>query len=200
MVPKHVSLKVPVFPFNKFPHTDIVLGPEMRSTGEVMGIDEGFGMAFAKAMLAAGQKLPLSGTVFLSVRDSDKRHVVGVAKELEGMGFRVISTEGTAEFLASKGVVVEAIPKIQEGVRPNIIDRIKNGEVQLIVNTPTGRGPKRDEAKMRMAAVMHNVPVIATISGARAAVEALKVLRTSKMGVKPLQEYHPAQTIAKRKA
>jgi carbamoyl-phosphate synthase large subunit len=200
VVPKHVSLKVPVFPFNKFPHTDIVLGPEMRSTGEVMGIDEGFGMAFAKAMLAAGQKLPLSGTVFLSVRDSDKRHVVGVAKELEEMGFRLISTEGTAEFLASKGVVVEAIPKIQEGVRPNIIDRIKNDEVQLIINTPTGRGPKRDEAKMRMAAVMHNVPVIATISGARATVEALKVLRTSKMGVKPLQEYHPAYNRATNEA
>jgi len=190
VVPKYTSLKVPVFPFNKFPHTDIILGPEMRSTGEVMGIDEGFGMAFAKGMLAAGQALPRSGTVFLSVRDSDKKHAVEVARGLKDLGFRVMSTQGTAEFLSSKGVAVEAIAKIQEGFRPNIIDRIKNREVNLIINTPTGRGPRADEGKMRMAAVTYNVPLITTIAGGRAAVAALEALRTNPMSVKALQEYH----------
>ena len=162
----------------------------MRSTGEVMGIDAEFPMAFAKAMLAAGQTLPATGTVFLSVRDADKPHAVAPAKALLDMGFHVVSTRGTADYLAGRGVEVEAIPKIQEGFRPNIIDRIKNGEVNLIMNTPTGRGPRLDEAKMRMAAVMHNVAVITTMSAGRAAVEALAVLRSRRMGVTALQDYH----------
>ena len=149
VVPKHVSLKAPVFPFNKFSQTDIILGPEMRSTGEVMGIDTGFGMAFGKAMLAAGQALSDKGTVFLSVRDADKEHVVDVAKRLLEMEYKLLSTEGTAEYLAIYGVPVETIAKIQEGFRPNVIDRIKNREISLIINTPTGRGP---EARRRQDA------------------------------------------------
>ena len=199
VTPRHVSVKVPVFPFNKFPHTDIILGPEMRSTGEVMGIDADFGTAFAKAMIGAGQLLPESGTVFLSVRDSDKRHIAKVARDLVEMGFRITSTQGTAEALAAAGVAVETIPKIQEGIRPNIIDLIKNREVGLIINTPTGRGPRLDEAKMRMAAVMHNVPLIATVSGARAAVAALRALRSGNIRVRALQDYHAGAPVPARK-
>jgi carbamoyl-phosphate synthase large subunit len=190
VIPPYVSVKAPVFPFNKFPHTDIILGPEMRSTGEVMGIDADFPMAFAKALLGAGQVLPRGGTVFLSVRDADKSQAASLAASLNNLGCKIISTRGTADYLARGRIKVEVVPKIQEGLRPNIIDRIKNGEVNLIINTPTGRGPRLDEAKMRMAAVMHDVPVITTMSAARAAVSALGVLRERKMGVKALQEYH----------
>ena len=190
VVPPHVSVKAPVFPFNKFPRGDIILGPEMRSTGEVMGVDDEFGMAFAKALLAAGQTLPLEGTVFLSVRDADKPHAVEIARDLVEMGFKVSSTEGTADYLAARGIEVEVMPKVQEGFRPNIIDRIKNGEVDLIINTPTGYGPRVDESKMRMAAVMHEVAVITTIAGARAAVSGMKALRARPMGVRALQDYH----------
>ncbi|MHC4713807.1 MAG: hypothetical protein ACYTAN_11145 [Planctomycetota bacterium] len=155
-----------------------------------MGIDADFPMAFAKALLGAGQVLPRGGTVFLSVRDADKSQAASLAASLNNLGCKIISTRGTADYLARGRIKVEVVPKIQEGLRPNIIDRIKNGEVNLIINTPTGRGPRLDEAKMRMAAVMHDVPVITTMSAARAAVSALGVLRERKMGVKALQEYH----------
>jgi len=196
--PEHMSLKVPVFPFNKFPHTDIILGPEMRSTGEVMGIDSDFGMAFAKAMLAAGQTLPTAGTVFLSVRNSDKPHVVKLARDLIDLGFKVVSTKGTADYLGARGVTVETVPKVQEGLRPNIVDRIKNREVNLIINTPTGRGPRRDEAKMRMEAVMRGVPVITTVSGGKAAVEAVRAMHKRRLTVRALQDYHTGMAQAAR--
>jgi len=193
VTPRHVSVKAPVFPFSKFPRNDIILGPEMRSTGEVMGVDADFGTAFAKALLGAGQTLPLEGTVFLSVRDADKPHAVEIARDLLAEGFRVLSTGGTARHLAGEGVEVGVVPKLQEGFRPNVIDLIKNGEVNLIINTPTGRGPRLDESRMRMAAVLHEVPVITTVAGARAAVSALKALGRREMGVRALQDYHAAE-------
>ncbi len=191
----HVSIKAPVFPFSKFPDCDIILGPEMRSTGEVMGVDADFGTAFAKALLAVGGTLPMSGKVFVSVRDADKPHAASIAEDLCSMGFEVLSTEGTAAFLATRGIHVEVMPKVQEGLRPNILDHLKNGQIGLIINTPTGRGPRLDESKMRMEAVMHEVPVITTVAGARAAVAAIKALSAHPLRVRPLQDYHAVAAV-----
>jgi carbamoyl-phosphate synthase large subunit len=188
VVPQHFSVKESVFPFNKFPGVDIILGPEMRSTGEVMGIDDSFPMAFAKSQLAASGALPLQGTIFISVANRDKPDVVPIAQQLAALGYRLISTGGTARALRAAGVTVEVIPKIQEG-RPNLIDLMKNGQVALVINTPSGKGARTDEGKIRAAAVQHGVTCITTLAAAQAAVEACAALRQRPVGVRPLQEW-----------
>ncbi len=188
VVPKYFSVKESVFPFNKFPGVDIILGPEMRSTGEVMGIADDFPMAFAKSQIAANSALPKDGTVFISVNDRDKHDVIPVARTLAEMGYRLLSTRGTAKTLRTAGVEVEEICKLQEG-RPNLIDYMKNGEVDLVINTPSGKGARTDEGKIRAAAVMNRVTCITTLAAAEAAVEACKALRKGELMVKPLQDW-----------
>jgi carbamoyl-phosphate synthase large subunit len=187
VVPRHFSVKESVFPFNKFPGVDIILGPEMRSTGEVMGIADSFPMAFAKSQLAANSALPRTGTIFVSVADRDKAEIMPVARSLAGLGYRLISTRGTAKSLRQAGIEVEEIPKIQEG-RPNLIDYMKNSQVALVINTPSGRGARTDEGKIRAAAVMHGVTCITTVAAAQAAVEACAALRDGELTVMALQE------------
>ncbi|MBI3823151.1 MAG: carbamoyl-phosphate synthase large subunit, partial [Planctomycetes bacterium] len=188
VVPKHFSVKESVFPFNKFPGVDIILGPEMRSTGEVMGIADSFPMAFAKSQIAANAALPTEGTVFISVNDRDKPDVVAVGRTLMEFGYRLLSTRGTAKALRAAGVEVQEISKLQEG-RPNLIDYMKNGEVDLVINTPSGKGARTDEGKIRAAAVMNRVTCITTLAAAEAAVEACKALRQGELTVKPLQDW-----------
>jgi carbamoyl-phosphate synthase large subunit len=187
-------VKESVFPFNKFPGVDIILGPEMRSTGEVMGIDDSFPMAFAKSQLAASSTLPMSGTIFVSVADRDKPEVVPIARALSEMGYLLISTRGTAHALRSAGIKVEEVPKIQEG-RPNLIDHMKNGQVALVINTPSGKGARTDEGKIRAAAVAHGVTCITTLAAAHAAVEACQAMRERELTVRPLQDRFPTQNI-----
>jgi carbamoyl-phosphate synthase large subunit len=186
--PKHVSVKEVVFPFNKFPGVDVILGPEMRSTGEVMGIDADFPHAFAKSQIAAGTILPSSGNVFISVRNEDKQAIVPIAKVLSEMGFSIVATGGTHEALTQGGVRTTRISKLAEG-RPNIQDFIKNGKVQLIINTPTKKGPMTDEGKIRAMSVLYKVPIVTTIAGASAAARAIKAIQTDGWDVKPLQAY-----------
>jgi carbamoyl-phosphate synthase large subunit len=188
-VPEYSSVKESVFPFNRFPGVDITLGPEMKSTGEVMGIDDDFGRAYMKSQLAAGQILPLSGTVFVSVRDKDKRSVVFIVKRLIDLGFKIIATAGTAKALKKNGIQVETVAKVYEA-RPNILDQLKDGKIHLIINTPAGRIPREDDIKIRPAAIMRGVPCITTISGAQASVNAIEVLLKKDLDVKPLQAYH----------
>src|SRR5436190_265035 len=176
VTPKHFSVKESVFPFNKFPGVDIILGPEMRSTGEVMGIDDSFPMAFAKSQMAANSALPRSGTVFISVADRDKAEVVPIARARAELGYRLISTRGTARALQEAGIQVEEIPKIQEG-RPNLIDHMKNDQIALVINTPSGKGARTDEGKIRAAAVAHGVTSITTLAAAQAAAAACAELR-----------------------
>jgi carbamoyl-phosphate synthase large subunit len=185
----YVAVKESVFPFNRFPGVDTVLGPEMKSTGEVMGIDSTYGIAFAKAQLAAGQKLPQKGKVFISVKNRDKRSVIFIAKKLWELGFRIVATRGTAKALMQNGVPVDLIFKVLEG-RPNVVDLIKNREIALIINTPSGRKPKQDQISIRSEAVAHNIPVITTISGAAASVNGIDALMKEELQVQTLQEYH----------
>jgi carbamoyl-phosphate synthase large subunit len=186
--PKHVSVKEVVFPFTKFPGVDVILGPEMRSTGEVMGIDENFPLAFAKSQIAAGSTLPTSGNVFISLRKEDQPHIVPIAKTLSEIGFTLLATEGTHETLAKNGIESQRIKKLSEG-RPNIKDFIKNNQVQLIINTPTKKGPQTDEGQIRSMAVLNRIPIVTTLTGAHAAAKAIKALKDGVWGVKPLQEY-----------
>ena len=187
VTPRHYSVKESVFPFNKFPGVDIILGPEMRSTGEVMGIDDTPAVAFAKSQLAASNPLPRQGTVFISVAGRDKQEVLPIARALSAMGYQLISTRGTASALRAAGVAVEEICKIHEG-RPNLLDRMKNGQVAMIINTPSGKGARSDEAMIRSAAVVSRVTCITTLAGAHAAVEACKALRSGELRVSALQD------------
>jgi carbamoyl-phosphate synthase large subunit len=187
--PKHVSVKEVVFPFSKFPGVDVILGPEMRSTGEVMGIDQTFEIAFAKSQIAAGGALPTRGTVFISVRNEDKQAIVPIAKQFQDCGFEIVATGGTYDALAKNGITTRRIPKLSEG-RPNIIDLIKNRQVQLLINTPTKKGPQTDEGKIRAMSVLNKVPIVTTLTGAHAAVRAIAALKKGDWGVRPLQEYH----------
>ncbi len=191
--PDHTSVKESVFPFSKFPGVDVILGPEMRSTGEVMGADAEFPLAFFKASLAAGTALPREGKVFLSVRKTDKQAVLEAARSLVAMGFEVVATGGTHAFLEDRGVAVSPIRKITEG-RPNAIDLIKNRELALIINTPTRKGAGSDEGKLRATAVRFAVPMITTTTGAAAAVRAISALKAGDWSVKALQDYFP-QTV-----
>ncbi len=185
----HVSVKTPVFPFSKFPGSDIVLGPEMRSTGEVMGIDADFGIAMAKALMAAGQALPMSGKIFVSVKDSDKRDVIFIAKKLEDLGFDLVATSGTHKVLRRSGIRVERVFKLKEG-RPNAVDMLTNREIALIINTPSGRGAMTDEGSIRATAVLKNIPCITTLAGASAAVNGIESLKRRGYAVRALQDYH----------
>ena len=191
ILPNRWAIKESVFPFNKFPGSSIVLTPEMRSTGEVMGQDKDFGMAFAKTQMAAKPSLPMEGNVFLSVKDSDKKQALEIAKGLAELGFSFTSTEGTAKFLNENGIKAESTLRISEG-RPNVADLIKNGKVQLVINTPLGLIPRRDENGIRQEAVAHNVPVITTLGSAYAALEGIRSLKDRKFSVKSLQDYSKA--------
>jgi len=186
--PKHVAVKESVFPFVKFPGVDTLLGPEMKSTGEVMGIDADFATAFAKSQLGAGVKLPTSGEVFISVRDADKKHVVSVAQKLYDAGFKLVATRGTASYLQEKGIDVKVVNKVLEG-RPHIVDSIKNGDIALVINTTQGAQAVADSYSIRRNALMHNLAYFTTISGARAAVDAILAISREELGVKPLQDY-----------
>jgi len=188
--PKHWAVKAPVFPWSRFPGVDPVLGPEMKSTGEVMGIDAKFGVAFAKSQLAAGNPLATQGKVFLSVNNRDKRNIVSVAKRLAGLGFALAATSGTAAVLSTSGLEVQQLPKVQEGSRPNVIDLMKNGEITLLVNTPSGRAYRPDEVSIRAMAVRLGVPLVTTLIGASALVLGLEESARGGMGVRSLQTYH----------
>ncbi len=188
---KHVAVKESVFPFNRFPGVDTILGPEMKSTGEVMGIDNAFGIAFAKAEIGAGQILPKKGKVFISVKNRDKRAVIFIAKKLSDLGFGLVATRGTAKALAQNGIPVQVVNKVHEG-RPHIVDLIKNRQITLIINTPSGRRPKRDHVSIRAVAVAHSIPLITTISGAAASVHGIEALIKEELQVKSLQEYNAA--------
>ncbi len=190
-VPPAVFVKGVVFPFIRFPGEDTMLGPEMKSTGEVMGISPRFGHAFAKAQMACGQTLPISGRVFVSVNDYDKEAVVPIARGLAELGFRLMATSGTANRLARAGLAVEMVYKVNEG-RPNVVDWILNGEVELVLNTPLGKESHYDEAAIRRTATARGVPCITTLSGGAAAVEGIRALQQAGLEVAPLQAYHAA--------
>jgi carbamoyl-phosphate synthase large subunit len=184
----HVAVKEAVFPFARFPGVDPILGPEMRSTGEVMGLDRDFAVAFGKSQLGAGQKLPMSGTVFVSVKENDKDKVVSPVKELAAMGFKVIATRGTKRHLEANGVQCESVNKVLEG-RPHIVDAIKNGEVSLVFNTTEGAKALADSKDIRRTALLHHIPYYTTLSGAVAVTKAIKALKADSLKVAPLQAY-----------
>ena len=188
----HVSVKESVFPFNRFPNVDVLLGPEMRSTGEVMGIDPSFGLAYMKAQLAAGQKLPTSGTVFISVNDWDKAHLVLAAKDFIAMGFKIMSTGGTADYFMEKGVEVTKVHKVHEGQRPHVVDHIKNGEIDLVINTPSGKKTVGDARMIRQNTLLYNIPYTTTVSGARAVAQAILELKETGLRVESIQNYYGA--------
>ncbi len=184
-----VFVKTPVFPFVRFPGVDTILGPEMKSTGEVMGGSTTFGAAFAKAMQSVGQRLPEKGSAFISVNNDDKPNVLPIARNLAELGFEILATRGTAAYLRAHGIPVEVVFKVNEG-RPNIVDHILNKQVQLLVNTPLGRESFFDDRAMRRAAMVHNVPCITTLTGASAAVEAIRAVRAQALDVRAIQDYH----------
>jgi len=194
IVPNHVSVKESVFPFIKFPGVDTILGPEMKSTGEVMGIDTELHRAFAKALIAAGTILPLSGTAFISVKDEDKARIVGIAKRLKLLGFDIIATKGTAAYLENLKINCRTVNKVIEG-RPDIVDHIKNGEVQLVINTTFGEKEVSQSYSIRRESLVHNIPYYTTIPGAKAAVGAIEVLQKGGLGVKALQDYYDVGVI-----
>ncbi len=187
--PTYWAVKESVFPFNRFHGQDILLSPEMRSTGEVMGLDADLGVAYAKSQVAAGGPLPLTGRVFLSVSDAHKAEVVEVAKQFADLGFELVATNGTAVVLEKAGLKVRRVFKLAEG-RPNSLDLLKNREIQLVINTPAGQAPRADEVKIRTTAVYTGTTIMTTISGAKAAALGIAALRKRGYGVKTLQEYH----------
>jgi carbamoyl-phosphate synthase large subunit len=184
----HVAVKEAVFPFNRFPGVDTVLGPEMKSTGEVIGMDRSFASAFAKSQIGSGAPLPHSGTVFVSVRDEDKPRILEAMRLLVGLGFKVIATGGTQRYLAEHGVAAERVNKVLEG-RPHIVDAIKNGEVQLLLNTTEGAKALADSRSLRREALLHKVPYYTTLSGAVAASLGLKAYLAGDLEVRALQTY-----------
>ncbi|MEM6562107.1 MAG: carbamoyl phosphate synthase large subunit, partial [Planctomycetota bacterium] len=185
---KHTAVKEAVFPFSKFPGVDIILGPEMRSTGEVMGIDQTFPLAYFKAQLAAGTELPRAGTVFLSVRKADKQAAINLAKHLVKLDFALVTTAGTHDALAEAGIESQRINKIQDG-RPNLKDMMADGKIHLVINTPTRKGPTTDEGKIRALTVRNRVPIITTMTAAFAAARAIESLQQGDWDVRALQEY-----------
>jgi carbamoyl-phosphate synthase large subunit len=184
----HVAVKEAVFPFARFPNVDTILGPEMKSTGEVMGLDASFERAFAKAQLGAGVNLPLKGTAFLSVRDADKPALLQMARRLVDEGFRILATAGTAGRIRDAGLPVTVVNKVLEG-RPNCVDAIRSGDIQLVINTAKGPQSVRDSFDIRRSALTHGVPHYTTIAGARAAVHAIVALKAGTLEVAPLQSY-----------
>jgi len=188
-IPNHISVKEAVLPFDRFPDVDTLLGPEMKSTGEVMGIDSAFGPAYAKAQLGAGQKLPVNGTVFISVQDREKEAVLPVAAQFNDIGFKIVATRGTSDFLKSKGIPNRLIKKVSVG-RPHVVDAITNGEIQFVINTGTGDEPRRDGYLIRRAAIKFNIPYATTIAGAMAMCQGITALKENSLTVKTVQEYH----------
>jgi carbamoyl-phosphate synthase large subunit len=189
-----VFVKAPVFPFRRFPGVDPVLGPEMKSTGEVMGVSASFGNAFAKAWLGAGHHLPLAGTAFLSVHDRDKPGLLPVARRLADLGFRLTGTAGTAGFLRGEGLEIETVQKVHEA-RPHVVDHLINGDIDLVVNTPLGRESHEDDGMIRRTALKYDVPCITTLSGAMAAAEGIAALKRHGLAVRPLQEIHAGELV-----
>jgi len=189
VVPEYISIKEAVLPFDRFPDVDTLLGPEMKSTGEVMGIDSHFGSAYAKAQLGAGMKLPVRGTVFISVKGSDKAAVLPVASQFNKIGFSIMSTNGTSAFLGENGIPNESVTKVSMG-RPNVVDAIKNGKIQLIINTGAGDTSNRDGYHIRRSALKYNIPYATTISGAKAMCRGVTALRDKELSVKTIQSYH----------
>ncbi len=186
---KYCFVKSPVFPFNKFPGVDTILGPEMKSTGEVMGVSDSFGGAFAKAQLSAGVRLPRNGTIFVSVNDGDKAALVPIVLDFLDLGFQVVGTRGTRQYLQTRGLASSMVFKVGEG-RPNVVDFIKSGKIDLVINTPLGRQSHYDEKAIRRASTQHGVPCVTTLSGAAAVVNAIRALQREKLTVRSLQEYH----------
>jgi carbamoyl-phosphate synthase large subunit len=189
IIPTHFSVKEAVFPCARFPGTDILLGPEMKSTGEVMGVDRSFGLAYAKSQMAAQPSLPKSGTVFLSVRDIDKSAAVRLGQDLHDLGFKIVSSSGTARKLADAGIPVTPLLKLSEG-RPNVVDLIKNREIVLVINTPAGAVARTEEVQIRTSALQHKIPVMTTVAAAQASLEGIKSLRSHGLSVRALQDYH----------
>jgi carbamoyl-phosphate synthase large subunit len=187
----HIAVKEAVFPFARFPHVDTVLGPEMKSTGEVMGIDTDFAVAFAKSQIGAGTMLPGAGTVFVSVRDADKPRVVEAVRRLRNLNFRIIATAGTQRFLTARGIPCDKVNKVLEG-RPHIVDAINNGEVQLVINTTEGAQALADSRSLRREALLHKVPYFTTLAGANAAALGIEALVSGQLEVRPLQSYFAA--------
>ena len=186
---KHISVKEAVFPFAKFPKTRVFLGPEMRSTGEVMGISDSFGASIAKSQIAASNTLPTEGTVFFSVNDNDKNDLtLNIARELQALGFSLIATEGTAQFFTSNGILCERVFKVNER-RPNSVDLIKNGKIQLVINTPLGETSRYDEYAIGWAALENKVAFITTLSAAATAVKGIQKEKEGALTVKSIQEY-----------
>jgi carbamoyl-phosphate synthase large subunit len=190
-IPNHISVKEAVLPFEKFPGTDTILGPEMRSTGEAMGIDQDFGRAYAKAQLSANQKIPLSGTVFVTMSDRDKHAIIPVVKDLIAMGFKAIATNGTRIVLQDAGLEVDLVFKLHEG-RPHVLDWIKNNQVHLILNTPSGEEAQADGRLIRRSALTYKIPIVTTIAGAKATAAAIRALQSDPLDVKAIQDYHLA--------
>jgi len=188
----HVAVKEAVFPFARFPGTDPVLSPEMKSTGEVMGIDSNFAMAFAKSQLGANIKVPLDGTVFVSVKESDKSVIVPAARLMEAMGWTIVATDGTARYLEGEGIAVERVNKVAQG-RPHIVDRIKDGAIDLIFNTTEGWQSLKDSQSIRASALGMHVPYYTTAPASHAVARAIEALRTHNLEVKPLQDYNSPQ-------
>lgn len=189
IVPPYWAIKESVFPFVKFPGVDIILSPEMKSTGEVMGIDEDFGIAYFKSQQAAFSQIPDSGKVFISVKTEDKPKVLPIAKDFIELGYTLVATPGTARYLQEHGIRTEVVKKIIEG-RPNVTDHIRNKEIKLIINTPTGKGPKLDEAKIRSLAVSFGISCITTLNAAKATIQGIQSYRKHGISVKTIQEYH----------
>jgi len=185
----HFGVKEAVFPFNMYHGVDPILGPEMRSTGEVLGMANSFGLAFYKSQQAAKQELPLKGTVLITVTDPDKKDALKVAREFQKLGFRIKATDGTFKYFSQDGVQAEQILKMHEG-RPNIVDAIKNGEIQLVINTPGGRLSKSDDSYIRTAAIKYKLPYITTTAAAAAAVKGIAEARNGTAPVRSLQSYH----------
>ncbi|NEP76293.1 ATP-grasp domain-containing protein, partial [Okeania sp. SIO2G5] len=188
LIPPHIAVKEAVLPFEKFAGTDTILGPEMRSTGEVMGIDTDFGKAFAKAELAASQHLPLEGTVFVSMNERDKLAIVPTIQKFADLGFNIVATDGTRKVLRSNGIEAELVLKVHEG-RPNITDSMKNHQIQLVINTPAGEKAQEDDRVIRRTALAYKIPTITTIAGAAATVDAIRALQSNPLEVKSIQEH-----------
>jgi carbamoyl-phosphate synthase large subunit len=185
---KHIAVKEAVFPFARFPGVDPVLGPEMRSTGEVMGLDRDFAVAFAKSQIGSGTTMPLTGSVFVSVRDADKDAILGAVRELADAGFKILATRGTKRHFDAYGIPCEAVNKVAEG-RPHIVDMMKNGDVALVFNTTEGTVALADSQAIRRTALLNHVPYYTTLAGAVAATKAIQALKSGSLGVAPLQSY-----------
>jgi carbamoyl-phosphate synthase large subunit len=189
IVPKHFSVKEAVFPFLRYQGIDISLGPEMKSTGEVMGIDVDLGLAYAKSQMAAPPPLPTKGNVFISVKDSDKQAIIPVAREFVELGFGIIATSGTYTALAKAKIPVTKVFKLREG-RPDVSDLVKNGQINFIINTPSGKIPREDEVRIRNAALALKIPIMTTVRAALASANGIRSLQKTKVSVRSLQEYH----------